>query len=736
MPLFNTIPKKILPGLKRELKNEQYDNVILFVLAVYGPHKLKELVNDPSKSITDRMDEKVFRELAEEFKNRDLIEEYKRDNEIYYKITPEGEDELLKRLETIPALTRVVRRLINDFDFVLGASGAKKEIESESVSGYKLTYKDYIFGLLSIHWRLVSFLTGAGESSSQSPDDNISVGKYIENNAELYADRTALLYEDKKFSHKEQNEWINRYTNYFLALGMKKGDIINVMLENRPELIFIIGAMTKIGVIASLINTKQRAGSLIHILKLNPVQVYIIGEELFDAFEEVKSSLDLTDDVKLYFLEDKGEMQLPEGYINLKDEVQSQDVSNPPTMAEIKGRDTYCYIFTSGTTGLPKAAPIRNLHTITSLYAWGKMALNMQPEDVIYISLPFIHSMALHVAWAPALAGGSTVALARKFSVHNFWKDIRKHKATCFVYIGEICRYLLNQAPSPDDRSHKVIKICGNGLRPEIWMEFKERFGIREIYEQYGATEIKGQFCNYLNRNRTIGINPEPHAIVKYDIDSDELVRDEKGFLQKVDGTEAGLMLFKIGELTFAGYTDKKATEKKIIRNAFGNDELWLNTGDLLRYIGYYHAQFVDRLGDTFRWKSENVSTAEVEDVLSSFEPIDHSAVYGVKIPGTEGRAGMASIIPTKDHTEFDFQGLLKLLQNNLPGYAIPKFIRFLSELSTTVTHKVQKAEMKKAGYDLNKTRDLIYVLLPKSSGYTLLTEAIYDNIIKGRYRF
>ncbi|MHA1981804.1 MAG: AMP-binding protein, partial [Promethearchaeota archaeon] len=411
--------------------------------------------------------------------------------------------------------------------------------------------------------------------------------------------------------------------------------------------------------------------------------------------------------------------------------------STPSAIKEIKGMDPYAYIFTSGTTGLPKAAPMRHVHMIGSIYAWGGMALNMQPEDIIYITLPLFHSNAMHIGWASALFDGSAVALARKFSAINFWNDVRKHKATCFNYIGELCRYLLNQAPSVEDRNHNVYKICGNGLRPEIWKEFKERFGIRGVYEHYGATEIRGMFCNYFNIDCTIGINFATYALVKYDIDVNEPFRDENGFFQKVEEGEAGLLLMKIfDQTTFAGYTDKEATKKKIFKNPFGNGESWLNTGDMIRNIGYYHAQFVDRLGDTFRWKGENVSTSEVEDILSSFKQIEHSSVYGVEIPGTDGRAGMASIITTRDCENFDFEGFLSVLKTNLPPYAIPKFVRFICELSTTSTFKIKKSKMKEEGFDIKKITDPIYVLLPNRKEYTLLAEEIYKNIELCKYRF
>jgi citronellyl-CoA synthetase len=486
-----------------------------------------------------------------------------------------------------------------------------------------------------------------------------------------------------------------------------------------------------------LINTKQRSKTLKHSLKLNPVRIYVIGEELVEPFEEVRNELELTSEDQLYFLKDKGEKEIPEGFLDLKKLIKNQDIKNPPTTADILGKETYVFIFTSGTTGLPKAAHIRNTHTVGSILGWGKMALNMQPDDIYYISLPIYHSNALHLGWASAISSGAAVALARRFSVRNFWKDIHKFKATCFNYIGEICRYLYNQPPRPDDRKHTVYKIAGNGLRPEMWKEFKERFGIREVYEHYGMTEMQGMFCNYLNLDCTVGVCLNEHAIVKYDIDTDEPVRGEDGFLQMVEEGEAGLFLMKIRDpYTFAGYTSKSASKQKLIENVFEEGDAWMYSGDLIRPVGYGHGQFVDRLGDTFRWKGENVSTSEVEDVTNSFEEIEHSSVYGVIIPGTEGRAGMASIFSNKRHQAFDFNGLSKIFNENLPRYAIPLFIRFLSELSTTNTYKIPKSDMKKDGFDIIKTNDPIYVLLPNQSEYTLLTEEVYSKIINGSYRF
>ena len=730
--MIDTIPDKIPKQILKNIKKEQYDKVILFTLAVFGTHKLKEFVNDPKNSIKNRMDEILFLKWADQLKEMQYIEEYELDDEAYYRIMSQGEDEILKYLKSLKIFKMIENVFIEYFEL----TEKNKEIPSKSISSYTIYYKDFIFGLFSLYWRLDTFLI-AKEFEKIGPDIKGSLGMCLERNAIIYANNKALLFEDQVYTHKELNEWINRYANFFLSLGVTKGEVINVFLENRPDLMFIMGAMSKIGTIGSLINTRQRSATLRHSLKLNEVRFYVIGEELIDAFEEVKEDLELTEEDKLYFLKENDESDIPEGYIDLKEIIKHQDIKNPSTTKEMFGRDTYVFIFTSGTTGLPKAAHIRNVHTLGAILGWGKMALNLKTDDIYYISLPMYHSNPLHIGWSAAIANGSAVALARRFSVTNFWKDIVKYKATCFNYIGEICRYLYNQPPNPNDRKHTVTKIAGNGLRPEMWKEFKERFGIREVIEHYGMTEMRGMFCNYLNLDCTIGICLSPHTIVKYDIVNDEPIRGEDGFLQSVEEGEVGLFLMEIQDpYTFAGYTNKAASKQKILEDGFEEGDMWLYSGDLIRYIGYQHAQFVDRLGDTFRWKGENVSTSEVEDVISSYEEVDHSSVFGVQIPGTEGRAGMTSIYSNRKPDEFDFNGFLKVLNGNLPKYAIPHFIRFLSELSTTATHKIPKSNMKKIGFDITNTDDPMYVLLPKSLEYIPLTEKIYSDIINEKYRF
>jgi len=609
--------------------------------------------------------------------------------------------------------------------------------DSKNNSKFQITRKDFIFGVLSVLWRFPTMVKVGEKIRRLRPNMTRCVGKIIESNAKKYPHNKALLYKNQKYTHDEFNKQINKYANYFIRLGLKKGDVINIFLENRADLIFIIGAAAKTGIIASLINTKQKRKSLIHSLTINKVKGYIIGEELLDRFEEVKPNLNLLSSQYLLYLEDIGKKTPPNGYINLKENVKDEDDKNPLTVKDLKLRDNYVYIFTSGTTGLPKAVPISHYHTISASLAWSKFYMNITPDDIMYISLPFFHSNALNIGWAAALGGGATIAIARKFSASNFWDQIRKYKATCFNYVGEICRYLLNQPPDPNDKNHNVVKIVGNGLSPEIWKDFKIRFGIEKVYEFYGATEVSGSFANILNLDCTIGTNFDPYTVVKYDTDVRDFIYDENGYLQKVDEGEPGLVLFKIlNPKTFEGYTNEKATKKKIIKNAFGNDDLWFNTGDMIKCIGNYHYQFVDRLGDTFRWKSENVSTYEVENIISSFEEIELAAVYGVNIPGTEGKAGMVSVLANKNHKDFDFEKFFAILKKNLPLYAIPIFLRFLTNFETTVSEKIRKVPLKKEAYNLENLEDPIYVKLPSRENYVLLNSEIYNKIKNRKYRF
>ncbi len=568
-------------------------------------------------------------------------------------------------------------------------------------------------------------------------ENKISWGTIIERNAQEYVDNILIKFEDITYTYKEFNEWVNRYAHYFISLGMKKGDVVELMMTNRPEYLMIVYALGKIGAITSLINIDLREQSLAHCLNLTPGKLIIVDENCYESFSAVQSELDLSEDQILYFVPDQGLISIPENFIDLSQEVKKFPTENPLTTKDVKPSDIITYIFTSGTTGFPKATKFAHATLVGAYYGFGESIGEFTSEDTMYVSLPLFHSNTLAVGCSSAFAGGAALAIARKFSINHFWDDIRKSNATAFNYVGEICRYLMNQPPKPDDADNPVRIVIGLGLRPEIWTKFKERFNIQKVGEYYSATEAVGSFANLLNFDRTVGCCLSSYAIVKYDHDVEAPIKNNEGFMERVSLGESGLLLFQIvGNVEFRGYTDKEATEAKVFHDVFEKGDMWFNTGDLMRDIGNDHAQFVDRLGDTFRWKGHNISTTEVEKILNSFEQVMLSTVYGVQIPGTDGRAGMAAIVPSSSVGDFDLKGLTEQLIQNLPPYGVPIFLRMKSQLSTTSTFKLKKGQLKKEGFDIEKIEDHIYVLTPLESEYKSLTKDIYENIQKGQYKF
>ncbi len=601
-----------------------------------------------------------------------------------------------------------------------------------------ISFGKYISGLLGyiFSWRpnLIKALVGIVALDKSG----LSWGALLEENARKYPENMAVKSEEGNYTYREYNDLVNRYANLFIKQGLKKGDTAVVFMENRPELLIVYSAAAKVGAVNSMINTNLREKSLTHAVNLNPGKFIIVGEEMIDPFMEVKSDIEQLDGRKFFFVEDREQGSAPDGFIDLKEAIKDSPSENPSTTKEVKPSDTIGYVFTSGTTGgKPKAAVITHKRAIGSMYMNGMVVLNMKPSDTMYVPLPFFHTNALLLSWPTCLAAGSALAIRRRFSASGFLEDVRKFKATAFCYVGEVCRYLMNQPEKPDDAENPLEKIIGNGLRPDIWKEFKKRFGIDKVFEIYSAAESNLLFVNILNLDCTVGTCLTPYAIVKYDAETEWPVRDGQGFMQRVEKGGTGLCISKITMLSpFAGYTSREETESKLFRDVFEKGDSWFNCGDLLMDIGYRHAQFVDRLGDTFRWKGENVSTTEVEEVANRFGQVEESTVYGVLMPGGDGRIGMASIIANTRLEDFDFKGLAGLFQKALPKYAVPRFIRFKSEFDKTATYKAKKYVLKQEGFDLDRVKDPVYVLLPGESEYKPFTAEIFQEIQKGKYRF
>ncbi|WP_148863511.1 long-chain-acyl-CoA synthetase [Marinobacter fonticola] len=570
----------------------------------------------------------------------------------------------------------------------------------------------------------------------------LTLGTLIERNAGKYGSRPAVMCDDRRLTYTEFNAWANRIAHYLRAQGLKKGDSIAVLLENRPELLAMVAGAAKIGVACAMLNTSQKGKVLEHSINLIAPQLIIVGEELLDTFENVRGHVAFGHSSPYHFVPDTDSIhdfgRTPEGYINLAQKISGYRGDNPTVRNGPRLGDTAVYIYTSGTTGLPKAAPGSHRKFIKAYGGFGLMTLNMGPSDVLYCTLPLYHATALLVCWGSVLSGGSAIAMRRKFSATEFWNDVRRYGATTFGYVGELCRYLLNQPPSPDDRSHGLTKMIGNGLRPSIWRPFKERFGVETVAELYASSEGNIGFSNFFNMDNTVGFTTAPYALVKYHEGTRDPIRGDKGRLEKVKQGQPGLLL---GEITakwaFEGYTQKEATEQSILRDVFKKGDAWFNPGDVLKEIGWRHLQFVDRMGDTFRWKGENVSTTEVENIIDESGLVEEAIVYGVEIPGTNGKAGMVTLVPQQgDIVAFDARKLFNYLQENLPPYAIPVFVRVTSAIEKTGTFKYKKVDLKKAGHSLDREDDVVYVWLPKTQEYTRLDAALVKQIGDGEISF
>jgi fatty-acyl-CoA synthase len=368
-------------------------------------------------------------------------------------------------------------------------------------------------------------------------------------------------------------------------------------------------------------------------------------------------------------------------------------------------------------------------------------ATKANAEDNIYCVLPLYHATGGLCGVGSALLNGGTVVLRRKFSATHFWDDVIDNHCTMFVYIGELCRYLVNQDPSPKDRAHKLRLAFGNGLRPEVWEEFQARFAVPRIMEFYGSTEGNVSMFNFDGQPGAIGRVP-PYLqrnfavrLVKFAVEAEMPVRDENGLCVLCAPGEVGEAVGLIKDdarHNYTGYADKAASERKILRDVIEKGDAWFRTGDLMRQDkdGYFY--FVDRIGDTFRWKGENVSTTEVAEVISRYPGVDEANVYGVKIDRIDGRAGMAAITPGED---FKLDGLRDYLVRELPSYARPIFVRITPAIETTGTFKFRKIDLVRDGFDPAKIEQKLYFDHPDESRYVPLTRELFAQIQGGAFK-
>lgn len=547
------------------------------------------------------------------------------------------------------------------------------------------------------------------------PAAKTSIGKVFQDRAAQYGDRVFLKFEDQKITYRQANETVNRYAAVLAARGVGHGDVVGIMLRNSPDSVLLMLATVKCGATAGMLNYHQRGNVLAHSIGLLDAKAVIAESDLVEPITESG-------------VETEGLVTVEE----LRQAATTAPTTNPAATAAVLAKDKAFYIFTSGTTGMPKASVMTHYRWLRALAGFGGLGLRLNSNDTLYCCLPLYHNNALTVSVGSALNAGAALALGKSFSASRFWDEVISHEATAFVYIGEICGYLLNQPPRPTDRAHKVRVIVGNGLRPAIWDQFTKRFGIPRVCEFYAASEGNTAFVNVFNVSKSTGICPSPVAYVEYDLDTGEPARAADGKLRKVKRGQPGLLLSKVSSFQpFDGYTDKSASEKKLVRDAFKDGDVWFNTGDLMRAQGFGHAAFADRLGDTFRWKGENVATTEVEAGLSGDAQVEEATVFGVEVPGAGGRAGMVAL-QLKSGVEFDGAALARTAYAHLPPYAVPLFVRIVPELAHTSTFKSQKVELRKQGYG-EDIEDPLYVLAGREEGYVPFYPEYADEVKDGK---
>jgi fatty-acyl-CoA synthase len=547
------------------------------------------------------------------------------------------------------------------------------------------------------------------------PTSKASIGKVFQDRAARFGDRVFVRFGDQQLRYREANATANRYAAVLAARGVGRGDVVGIMLRNSPHAVLMMLAVVKCGAIAGMLNYHQRGEVLSHSLGLLDAKVLVAESDLVEAVDECGAP-----------------EALPVTIEEIERLAATAPTTNPPSASAVLAKDTAFYIFTSGTTGHPKASVMSHRRWLAALAGFGGLGLRLHSSDTLYSCLPLYHNNALTVAVASVINSGATLALGKSFSASRFWDEVIANQATAFIYIGEICRYLLNQPPKPTDRAHQVRLIAGNGLRPEIWEEFTTRFGIARVCEFYAASEGNTAFINIFNLPKTTGISPMPLAYVEYDPDTGAPLRDENGRVRRVPAGEPGLLLSPVNRLQpFDGYTDPTASEKKLVRNAFREGDCWFNSGDVMSPQGMGHAAFVDRLGDTFRWKGENVATTQVEAALAADGSVEECAVFGVEVPRTGGRAGMAAV-KLRDGAEFDGKALARTVYEQLPVYALPLFVRVVESMAHTTTFKSRKVDLREQAYGPG-IEDPLYVLAGRDEGYVPFYDAYPDEVAAGK---
>ncbi|HEY6876494.1 MAG TPA: long-chain-acyl-CoA synthetase [Polyangiales bacterium] len=542
----------------------------------------------------------------------------------------------------------------------------------------------------------------------------------------------ALAYLDERYTWRDLDRRVNQYARFFQSRGIGQGDVVALLMDNRPDFVFIFLALARLRAVVSLINTNVAGVTATHAINVCKPKAVLVGSEHAKIVLEVHSTL-VGVNGRLWFQAEPNAGETPSEFERINEAVSQQSDARPIGLTTPNSNDTVCLIYTSGTTGLPKAAIITNRRYLGGAYLFGTTLLQATSRDILYLPLPLYHSNAAIVGLGTALVTGCAIALRRKFSASQFWSDVRKYDASLFIYIGELCRYLLNAPKTPDERNHRLRLAVGNGLCPDIWEAFQRRFGVPLVREFYAATEGNQPIFNWEGRPGMLGRLRPGQEIVRCDESSGEILRDAKGMCIAAKKGEKGILLIHINPIfRFDGYVDAKATSSKVVSDVFKRGDRYFNSGDILQLHDDKWVSFADRIGDTFRWKGENVSTNEVAEVLNGARGVLETNVYGVAVPGAEGRAGMASISASGD---FDIETLGEYVVQKLPAYQRPYFVRLqqVGNMRVTGTFKHQKVAYRDEGFDPTKVQDPLYFL--DGDRYVPIDLALYRRLQSGELR-
>jgi fatty-acyl-CoA synthase len=567
-------------------------------------------------------------------------------------------------------------------------------------------------------------------------DPTLTLPVLISGLAERLGEAPALIGPESRLSYRTLAEASQRFARWGLAQRLARGDVICLLMRNCPEYLAIWLGLSRIGVTVALINTNLTGELLRHSIDIVRPRHVIAGASLAAVLTEVRSQLAPEVGCWVYGSPARDLPRFDRAVESLSGAPLGAAECPPPALA-----DRALYIYTSGTTGLPKAANVSHLRLMQWSH-WFAGLTDMQPGDRLFNCLPMYHSVGGVVATGAALVGSGAVVLRERFSVSSFWKDVTDGRCTLFQYIGELCRYLLNAPQDPHETSHQLRLACGNGLRGEVWEPFQRRFRIPQILEYYASTEGNFSLYNCEGRVGAIGRIPPflahrmPVALVKYDVEAAAPARDAHGRCMPCATNEAGEAIGQIldgaGSTRFEGYADAEASRRKILRDVFAAGDAWYRTGDLMRRDEQGFFYFVDRIGDTLRWKGENVSTTEVAAAIARCHGVREVAVYGVSVPNADGRAGMAALVVGAG---FDLAELRRTVAAALPAYARPVFVRIVAALEITGTFKLRNQELARQGYDLSSVSDALYLDDATRGEYVRLDAAIYRRIMSGELR-